>query len=38
MKESFLNHTMSFITNNQDNITEEEKERLAYGLEEYILM
>lgn len=33
MKEIFLNHTMNFITNNQDNITDEEKERLAYGLE-----
>ena len=33
MKESFLNHTMNFITNNQDNITDEEKERLSYGLE-----
>ena len=33
MKEVFMNHTMSFITNNQENITDEEKERLAYGLE-----
>lgn len=33
MKESVLNHTISFITNNQKNLTEEEKEKLHYGLE-----
>ena len=36
MKEAFLNHTMNFIarnTNNQNNLNEEEKEKLAYGLE-----
>ena len=33
MKAVFMIHTMSFITNNQENITDEEKERLAYGLE-----
>ena len=33
MKESFLNHTINFIASNQDNLNEEEKEKLAYGLE-----
>ncbi len=33
MKEAFLNHTMNFIASNQKNLDEEEKEKLAYGLE-----
>ena len=33
MKEVFLNHTMNFIASNQKNLDEEEKEKLAYGLE-----
>lgn len=36
MKEAFLNHTMNFIVrnaNNQQNLTEEDKEKLEYGLE-----
>lgn len=33
MKEVFLNHTMNFIANNKGSLTEEEKEKLAYGLE-----
>ena len=33
MKEAFLNHTMNFIASNQKKLNEEEKEKLAYGLE-----
>ena len=36
MKEAFLNHTMNFIVrnaSNQKNLSEEEKEKLSYGLE-----
>lgn len=33
MKEAFLNHTMNFIASNQKNLTEEDKEKLHYGLE-----
>ncbi len=33
MKEAFLNHTMNFIASNQENLNEEEKEKLQYGLE-----
>lgn len=33
MKEAFLNHTINFIASNQENLNEEEKEKLAYGLE-----
>ena len=33
MKEAFLNHTINFIANNKESLTEEEKEKLAYGLE-----
>ena len=33
MKESFLNHTMNFIANNQKDLSEDEKEKLHYGLE-----
>lgn len=33
MKEAFLNHTINFIANNKGSLTEEEKEKLAYGLE-----
>ena len=33
MKEAFINHTISFITNNNDNLSALEKEKLAYGLE-----
>ena len=33
MKEAFLNHAMNFIASNQKNLDEEEKEKLAYGLE-----
>ena len=33
MKEAFLNHTMDFIASNQKNLTEEDKEKLHYGLE-----
>lgn len=33
MKEVFLNHTINFIATNQKNLTEEDKEKLAYGLE-----
>lgn len=33
MKEVFLNHTMNFIDANQKGLTDEEKEKLAYGLE-----
>ena len=36
MKEVFLNHTMNFIarnTNDQKELSEEEKEKLEYGLE-----
>ena len=33
MKEAFLNHTMNFIASNQENLNEEEREKLQYGLE-----
>ena len=33
MKEVFLNHTMNFIDANQKGLTDEDKEKLAYGLE-----
>ena len=33
MKEVFLNHTINFIAANQNDLTEEDKEKLAYGLE-----
>ncbi len=33
MKEVFLRHTMTFITKNQNNLSDEDKEKLAYGLE-----
>ena len=33
MKEAFLNHTMNFIANNQKNLSEEDREKLSYGLE-----
>lgn len=33
MKEVFLNRTINFIAANQGNLTEEDKEKLAYGLE-----
>lgn len=33
MKEVFLNHSMNFIINNRKDLTEEEKEKLSYGLE-----
>ena len=33
MKEAFLNHTMNFIASNQKKLNEEDKEKLAYGLE-----
>ena len=33
MKEVFLNHTMNFIAANQKELTDEDKEKLAYGLE-----
>ena len=33
MKEVFLNHSMNFIINNRKGLTEEEKEKLSYGLE-----
>ena len=33
MKEVFLNHTMNFIASNQEELSEEEKEKLEYGLE-----
>ena len=33
MKEVFLNHTMNFIASNQKDLNQEDKEKLAYGLE-----
>ena len=33
MKEAFLNHTMNFIASNQKNLSEEDREKLSYGLE-----
>ncbi len=33
MKEVFLNHTINFIASNQKKLSEEEKEKLSYGLE-----
>ena len=33
MKEAFLNHTINFIANNQKDLSEDEKEKLHYGLE-----
>ena len=33
MKEAFLNHTMNFIASNQKDLNQEDKEKLAYGLE-----
>lgn len=33
MKELFLNHTINFIAANQDGLSDEEREKLAYGLE-----
>lgn len=33
MKEAFLNHTINFIASNQENLNEEDKEKLHYGLE-----
>ena len=33
MKEAFLNHTMNFIASNQGKMSEEEREKLQYGLE-----
>ena len=33
MKEAFLNHTMNFIDSNQKNLSEEDREKLSYGLE-----
>ena len=33
MKEVFLNHTINFIASNQNDLTEEKKEKLQYGLE-----
>lgn len=33
MKEVFLNHTINFIANNQGELSAEDKEKLAYGLE-----
>ena len=33
MKEVFLNHTMNFIASNQKELSEDEKEKLSYGLE-----
>lgn len=33
MKEVFLNHTMNFIASNQKGLSEDEKEKLSYGLE-----
>ena len=33
MKEAFLNHTMNFIASNQKGLSEDEKEKLSYGLE-----
>ena len=33
MKEVFLNHTMNFIACNQKGLSEDEKEKLSYGLE-----
>ena len=33
MKEAFLNHTMNFIASNQKKLSEEDKEKLEYGLE-----
>lgn len=33
MKEAFLNYTINFIASNQENLNEEDKEKLHYGLE-----
>ena len=33
MKEAFLNHTMNFIASNQKDLNQDDKEKLAYGLE-----
>lgn len=33
MKEAFLNYSMEFISNNQKGLNNEDKEKLAYGLE-----
>ena len=33
MKEVFLNHTMNFIASNQKDLNQEDKEKMAYGLE-----
>lgn len=33
MKEVFLNHTMNFIASNQKDLNQDDKEKLAYGLE-----
>ena len=33
MKEAFLNHTMNFIASNQKNLSDEDREKLSYGLE-----
>lgn len=33
MKELFLNHTINFIAANQDGLSDEEREKLSYGLE-----
>ena len=33
MKEVFLNYTMNFIASNQKGLSEDEKEKLSYGLE-----
>ena len=33
MKEVFLNHSLEFISNSKGDLTQDEKEKLAYGLE-----